>query len=131
MGAASLETLSSEYRHILEHLGRLYEESLTGPVDAALTMELRNLDAAFAAHFAHEGDLMRVTRYPNAGRHEETHGLIRRFVDKLAAAAERCDDGLFRREIPFLLHLVLDHRTDEDRRLDEFVDGLEAGGAVH
>lgn len=136
MGAACLRTLTSEYHHILDQLGRLYEGSLSGPADAALTADLRSLGAAFAEHFAHERDLMDATRYPDAGRHEETHGLIRRFVDKLAAAAERRDDGLVRQEMPFLLHLVLDHRTVEDRRLDEFVDGLEMGGleagaAVH
>lgn len=131
MRAASLAALTCEYHLILDHLGRLYEESLTQPVDSVLTTELRRLDDAFAAHFAHERDLMRATRYPNAGRHEETHGMIRRFVDKLAAAAERCDDGLFRREMPFLLHLVLDHRTVEDQRLDEFVGGLETTAAMH
>ena len=136
MGAAGLRALTSEYHNILDQLGRLYEECLSGPVDAALTKDLRSLDAAFAEHFAHERDLMDATRYPDAGRHEETHGMIRRFVDKLAAAAERQDDRLVRQELPFLLHLVLDHRTVEDRRLGEFVDGLETGGlesgaAVH
>lgn len=130
MGAASLRTLSGEYHHIVDQLGRLYEESLTGRADAALTAGLRTLDAAFAAHFAHERELMTSTRYPDADRHEETHGLIRRFVDKLAVAAEHRDDGLIQRELPFLLHLVLDHRTAEDSRLDAFVEGLETA-AVH
>lgn len=132
MGAADLRALTSEYRHILDHLGRLYEESLVGPVGAALTMELRTLDAALAAHFALEHDVMQATHYPHTGEHEKIHGLIRRVVDKLVIAAEHSDDGLFQRELPFLLHLVLDHRTGEDRSLDEFVDGLEmAAAAVH
>jgi hemerythrin len=126
MGAVDLRTLSDEYHLILDHLGHLYQESLTGPVDAVTLAELHRLEEVFEAHFAHERDLMRVTRYPDAGRHEETHGLIRRFLDKLAATAERHDDSLFRQEVPFLLHLVLDHRTREDGRFDDFVIGLEA-----
>lgn len=126
MGAVDLRTLSDEYQLILDHLGHLYEESLTGPVDGLTLAELHQLEEAFEAHFAHERDLMRVTRYPDASRHEETHGLIRRFLDKLAATAERRDDSLFRQEVPFLLHLVLDHRTREDGRFDDFVIGLEA-----
>ncbi|WP_448188661.1 hypothetical protein [Azospirillum sp. sgz301742] len=126
MGAISLRTLSDEYHHILDHLGLLYEESMAGPVNGATLAELHRLEQAFEEHFAHERDLMLVTRYPDARRHEETHGLIRRFLDKLAVTAERHDDGLFRQEVPFLLHLVLDHRTREDGRLDDFVNGLEA-----
>lgn len=124
MGAVNLRTLSDEYHHILDHLGHLYEESLSRPVDSITLDELHRLEEAFDVHFAHERDLMRVTRYPDAGRHEETHALIRRFLDKLAATAERRDAGLFRQEVPFLLHLVLDHRTREDGSFDEFVHGL-------
>ena len=131
MGAVSLQDLSNDYHHILDQLGRLYEESQAGAVDGATLDELHRLDAALEAHFARERDLMRVTRYPDAGRHEETHGLIRRFLDKLASAAARRDDGMFRREIPFLMHLVQEHRCAEDRCLDDFVDGLETGAAVH
>ncbi len=129
MDAVNLRTLSDEYRLILDHLGRLYETCVSGPADAATLAEMQRLDAALEARFAHERDLMRDTRYPDAGRHEEMHGLIRRFLDKLSAAAERHDDGLLRQEMPFLLHLVLDHRTVEDRCLDDFVDGLEADAA--
>ena len=126
MGAVSLRTLSDEYHHILDHLGHLYEESLTGPVDGVTLAELHRLEEAFDEHFAHEHDLMQVTRYPDAGRHEETHGMIRRFLDKLALTAERHDDGLFRQEVPFLLHLVLEHRKRDDGRFDDFVSGLDA-----
>lgn len=125
MGAVSLRTLSDEYHLILDHLGHLYEETLSGPVDGVTLAELHRLEEVFEAHFAHERDLMLVTRYPDASQHEETHGLIRRFLDKLAATAERHDDGLFRQEVPFLLHLVLDHRAREDGRFDDFVSGLE------
>ncbi len=125
MDAINLRALSDEYRLILDHLGCLYEKSVSGPVDAATLAALHRLGAALETRFAHERDLMRDTRYPEAGRHEEMHGLIRRFLDKLAVAAERHDDGLLRQEIPFLLHLVLDHRAVEDRCLDDFMDGLE------
>lgn len=126
MGAISLRTLSDEYHLILDHLGHLYEESLSRPVDGVTLAELHRLEEVFERHFAHERDLMLVTGYPDARRHEETHGLIRRFLDKLTAAVERRDDRLFRQEMPFLLHLVLDHRTREDGRIDDFVSGLEA-----
>jgi len=132
MGSVNLHTLSEGYRLILDQLGWLYEHSQDGTLDAAILDALHRLDRDLAGHFARERDLMTQTGYPEADRHEETHTLIRRFLDKLAATVERRDLGLFQREMPFFLHLVLDHQTGDDRRFDDFMHGLEeAAVPVH
>jgi hemerythrin-like metal-binding protein len=126
MGTLDRTALNAEYEDIFEHLGRLYQDCLDRPLDQGLLDELNALDDELDRHFRHEGTVMAATGYPDAPQHEEMHGLIRRFLGKLAATAARREEVLFRQEVPFLVHLVLEHNSLDDRQFDRFLE--QCGG---
>lgn len=133
MATLDRTTLHAEYEEIFDHLGRLYQDCLNRPLDRTLEDELNALDGELDRHFRNEGAVMAATGYPDAPRHEEMHGLIRRFLGKLAATAARREEVLFRQEVPFLVHLVLEHNSLDDRQfacfLEECIENAAPGTA--
>ncbi|WP_029010236.1 hemerythrin family protein [Azospirillum halopraeferens] len=123
MGSLDHHGLHAGYGVILDHLGQVYQDSLDHPSDAALADGLQRLSEALDCHFDRENRLMADRGYPDATRHAADHALIRRVLHKLTDSALRCDGDLARREVPFLIHLVYEHRRRDDLRLAEFLDG--------
>jgi hemerythrin len=95
-------------------------------VRGSLMLRLHVLGEHVRAHFAREEALMRANDYPDIAAHQREHRLmLAEYVDLLRDVDHNVGDGLDLETLRSLKRWLLGHLLDTDRRLAEYLHGLD------
>ena len=118
-----LPEIDDDHRHLVQRINRIGAE--IDEASYALCVELfESLEAAAAAHFAREEDILDRLRYPEIERHREYHAELIRRVRELRRLGEGkvAKDALFQR-FAEMADFVVDDIIRGDLEFKSFLNG--------